>query len=296
MFARILAGGLFSLAGLALLAVNTGNNVVEITRTGWAWDTVAVLVGLALTSALLSLSLAAVWRKSKASAVIGALIIAGCMVTSVTLTVDRIGGVLDDSKQVSRNINGKILRAKAAIKSLSDRIQVQREIEAVECKGYVEGVSNASGWPRCTKAKGLIAAYQDELDTVRRERATLGEIVTVESHSERFLAWVAGPKAGVASEMVRPVITALSLEFGTSLLLSIAGMFFASGPRRVNFERPIRDITPSQSKLQEATVVIRRLAERRGGELPALREVVKIAPDISRTTAWRAIKLLERSY
>jgi hypothetical protein len=98
-------------------------------------DNYAVIVGLAVMTALLSLHLARIWRMSIGFGYAALLVIVGCMTTSVRLTADRIGGVGDDGKRVNRNHNGAIGRVEANIGRWRDKLAMQHPIAVRECRG-----------------------------------------------------------------------------------------------------------------------------------------------------------------
>lgn len=277
---RYCISAIFAIAGLALLVVNTGNNVAEITRTEWAMDTVAVVVGLSIMAALLSLFLARIWGLSWVCGLVALTVTIGCAATSMRLTMDRIGGVDEDSKHGGRVINGRIQRADAEVERLQRLIESQRPIAARECRGHIEGRSDPKRWPNCLTAQGLIDQYEAGMATAKAERVKLGEAVTVERHSERFLGWVFGPNAGRASAMIQPVMIASLLEVGTALLLSIAGLFASSGGRR---QPPIIDVTPidpAVAVLKAGPLSNRQLAARLGwSESRASRHIQALASD-----------------
>jgi len=261
---RYLATFLFMAAGLGLLAVNTGNNLAEINRTAFALDTSAVIVGLAVMSALLSLSVVPIWRLSRPTALLAGVIVLGCMITSVRLTTDRIGGVDDTGRQISRNTNGRIARADQAIAALSKKIEAQRPVAGRECRGYVEGRSSPKLWPKCLTARSLISDYETKLEATQAERGTLGEKVTEARHSERFLTWIAGTRAGTAATMVQPVLIATLLEIGTALLLSISGLFASNARRHTVIDLKPVTLDPVLAVLQRGPLSNRELAKRLG--------------------------------
>jgi hypothetical protein len=221
---RYLISAIFAIAGVGLFSVNTANNLAEINRGAFAWDTSAVIVGLATMSALLSLGLTRIWRTSIGIGCAAALVIVGCMTTSVRLTVDRIGGIEDDGKRVSRNHNGAIDRVEANIARWREKLAVQRPIAALECRGYT-AAANPKVWPKCMTARALIATYEAKLDGARAQRAGLGERISVGRHSERVIDWLFGVSAGRAMTLMQPVLIAGLLEVGTALMLGLAGLF-----------------------------------------------------------------------
>ncbi|MCB1511398.1 MAG: hypothetical protein KDJ36_10885 [Hyphomicrobiaceae bacterium] len=229
---------LFATAGLAVLTVNTGNNLTEINRVTFAWDTTGVIIALAATSALLSFFFGRIWRLSRAAGLAALLIIGGCMTTSVLLTTDRIGAVEEEGKDAGRDRNGRIRRLDQDIARLSEKADAQRPVAARECRGYRDGSSDPKRWPICLTARALMADYE----------TTLGETRDTRRHSEKVLGWAFGPRAGHTIAMTRPVLVALLLEFGTSLLLTVAGLFAPRGRRPepvVIDEGRMIDITPS---------------------------------------------------
>lgn len=239
---------LFATAGLAVLTVNTGNNLTEINRVTFAWDTTGVIIALAATSALLSFFFGRIWRLSTVAGLAALLIIGGCMTTSVLLTTDRIGAVEEEGKDAGRDRNGRIKRLDQDIARLSEKADAQRPVAARECRSYREGSSDPKRWPICLTARALMADYETKLERARAERKALGETRDTRRHSEKVLGWAFGPRAGHTVAMTRPVLVALLLEFGTSLLLTVAGLFAPSGRRPepvvIDGGRMI-DITPS---------------------------------------------------
>ena len=220
----LIFSALFACAGVGLLIINTANNLAEINRVAFAIDTSAVVIGLAAMSALFSLFFAQIWRMSRCWGFLIVVIMIGCMSTSMRLTADRIGDVAETGKQPGRNTNGRITRLDATIGSWEGKLETQRPMAALECRGYTEA-SNPRNWPKCLTARALISQYEARLEATYAERSRLGETLTVERHSERFIAWMFGTKAQRATSLFHPVIIAGLLELGTMAMFGIAGLF-----------------------------------------------------------------------
>ena len=224
---RRVASALFAIVGLAVVSVNTANNVVEINATAWAWDTTAIIVCLSLLSVTCSVFLASIVRVSKIAGVVALVVVTGCMVTSVRLTADRIGGIERDASQAVQNRNGRIARLDRRIADLRSELVVQRAIVARECARFHAKRHKPEDWPKCFNAKARVTAAEAEVPGLVTQRNALGERAVVQRHSERFLGWILGPGAGRASAMIQPVMIALLLEIGGALSLSISGLFLA---------------------------------------------------------------------
>jgi hypothetical protein len=247
MIYRYIPAAIFAIAGSALLAVNVSNNVAEISRVAFAWDTAAVVVGLSGASALLSLFLARIFGLSWLTGLLAAAIILGCTATSVRLTADRIGAVNTDAAQPIIDANEKIGRLEHRIESLRKIIADQTPIEARECARFSPSRHKAEAWPNCFDARGAIAAAQTELPVRLAERNELGEKRDPQGFSARFLGWIAGPRAAAASDMIQPVMMAVLLEAATALLLMVSGLLVPASaqPVRAPIVEQMIDITPA---------------------------------------------------
>lgn len=248
MIYKYIPAAVFAIAGSALLTVNVSNNVAEISRVAFAWDTAAVVVGLSGASALLSLFLARILRLSWLTGIFAAVIIVGCTATSVRLTADRIGSVNTDAAQPIIDANEKIGRLEHRIESLRKIIADQTPIEVRECARFIPSRHKAEGWPNCFDARGKIAAAQTELPARLAERNELGAKRDPSGFSARFLGWMAGPRAAAASDMIQPVMMAVLLEAATALLLMVSGLLAPASSVQVARDpvayREAIDITP----------------------------------------------------
>ena len=264
-FNKYMPAVLFATAGFALLAVNASNNVAEINRAAFAWDTTLIVVGLSGASALLSLFLARIFSLSLLTGLLAAVVVIGCTATSVRLTADRIGGVNQDAAQPIVDANSKIERLDRRIARLREIIVTQTPVEERECARFKPKRHKAENWPNCFDARGKLKAANSELPAQVAKREMLGEKRDPERFTERFLGWVSGPRAAAASGMVQPMMMALLLEAATALLLLVSGLLApVSNARPVAFmpgQPDMLDITP----VVKADPVISLLRQRRRG-------------------------------
>jgi Meiotically up-regulated gene 113 len=93
---KYIAAAAFATAGIGLGVINVWNNAVAVNGGTFVLnDLTALVTGLAVVSAMLALSLAAISRKSKITAALAVIVIAGCVFTSVGYTLARVGDVTD---------------------------------------------------------------------------------------------------------------------------------------------------------------------------------------------------------
>lgn len=214
----------FAIIGIALGSVNCWNNATSINGGTFVWnDLTALVVGLAVVSALLSLALGSLSKRSPILALLSAATIAGCVFTSVGYTLSRVGQMADTHALEGRAHNQRVDDYRQAIVKL----EALRDKEA----------SNKFCGKRCL-------ALQNKLDRYRVSLAALGPKKTVDPAGDRLEA-VFGT-FGLTADGYRtthPVVTAVTLELGTSLLLAISGMF-ASACAACAPRHSLIDITP----------------------------------------------------
>ncbi len=221
----------FATAGVGLGTVNVWNNAMAINDGTFILnDLTAVVAGLAITAALVSLALAMISKRSTVLALLAVFVIAGCTATSLHYTITRVGGVADNGASESIAHNTRIDRAKARTSELRSLITPQMQTEARECRGYIEGRSNPKNWPKCLTARGMLQGYRDELATHTAALASLGAVRVVDPAAERISSAVGGVISPEQYRRVLPLITAGALELGVNLLLAIAGLFVAGSP------------------------------------------------------------------
>ena len=206
---RFLAAVLFGTAGVALGGINVWNNATQVNGGHFAWnDLTAVVLGLAVAGGLLSLAIGAVSRKSKAVAALAVIAVIGCSATSVGYTLARVGSVADSGAADALAHNAKIERAA----KLVEKLDAERKAEAAD-----------GGCGReCRKIEARLAAALHAQDALGARRV-------VDPAGERLEAVTGGWISAKSYHTAHPVIVAGSLELCVSLLLTVAGLFAASG-------------------------------------------------------------------
>ena len=293
---------LFAIAGIALGSVNAWNNAVQVNGGAFELnDLTAVVAGLAIAGAMLSMSLASIAQRSRMVAALAVIAIAGCIATSVGFTLGRIGSVADAGAEKAEAHNAQYWRAKSDIKRLGPRIEKQRQVEALECRGFNPERDKPKIWPKCFTARGLLAAYEKDHQAASASLASLGSRKVVDPAGERLEAVFGG--IGITADGYRtahPVIVAGTLELGVSLLLTIAGLFGATGrhePRII--EGKAIDITPPDpvtALLQREGRALsnREVADRLGITPSAASQRVKLLADagsVSRERIGRTVAI-----
>lgn len=251
---RYLIFAVFTMAGIALGALNVWNNAMAINDGQLVFnDLTGIVAGLAVTGALLSLALGSIAKRSWIVGLMAAVVIVGCTVVSVGYTLKRVGGVSDAGAGDALAHNGRIKRTKGRLADLRSKLEKQREVAARECRGYKPGKSNPAKWPLCLTAQGLVGSYEADIAAANATLNRLGAPRVADSAGQRIEALLGG--VGITAERYRtahPVITAGTLELGVNLLLTVAGLFAASGGQRRRSEAPGKpndgemiDITPA---------------------------------------------------
>lgn len=244
---RYLIAAVFATAGVALGVINTWNNAVQINGGSLIWnDLTAVVAGLAVTGALLSLGLGAIAQRSRLVACLAVVAIIGTIATSVGYTLGRVGSVADTGAADALAHNARLERAEQRVADLRQQV--------------VAEAANGGCGPQCRALKSDLSAAQTQLDALGARRVE-------DPAGERIAAATGGLIPAAAYRTAHPVIVAGTLELGVSLLLSVAGLFAASGQRR-RAPRVI-DITPEPvdpvlQALKAGPVSNRELARRLG--------------------------------
>lgn len=241
---RYLIAFAFASAGVGLGVVNTWNNAMAVNGGTFQWNDLTMLVaGLAITAALLSASLVPVSRMSKMVGVLCMLAIAGCVFVSVGYTLSRVGSVADDGASGALAHNAKIER-------------VEREIKSLTAKRDVEEANGGCG-KNCRN-------IERRLEAQRAALAGLGANRVVDPAGERLEVATFGLLTAARYRTLHPVITATTLELSVSLLLTISGLFAASGKRREPITIDLKPIDPVSIALQSGPASNRELAKRLG--------------------------------
>lgn len=225
---NIIPFALFASAGVALGVINAWNNATAINGGSFQWNDLTMLVvGLAVTGALLS---AAMWSLFGRSIIVGLVCLAtviGCTTTSLHYTLHRVGGASDTGAAEALDHNARIDSATTKVKNLTTA-------ERDEC---ATGIG-----PLCRDKRRKLAAAEVAL-------AALGARRVVDPSAERVSRAMFGMVSAEQYRTALPMITAASLELGCNLLLVVAGLFAPSGSSRNRrdsvIEGEARDITPS---------------------------------------------------
>lgn len=213
--------------GIGLGAINVWNNAIAINGGDFVLnDLTALVAGLALLAALLSVSLGAVTRKSTVAGVLCVLAIAGCVFTSVGYTLGRVGSVADSGASEALSHNARIELVESEVRALTEK----RDAEE----------ANGGCGPQCR-------AIEKRLEAQRATLAGLGSRMVVDPAGERLEAVTGGWLTAAQYRTAHPVVTAATLELGVSLLLTIAGLFWPkhTAPRLAPVVGEMIDITPA---------------------------------------------------
>jgi hypothetical protein len=273
MLKNIVLGGLFATVGLVVAVVNVINNAVSVNNGTFAWnDVTGVVIGLALASALFSLSLGLVWKRSAITSLLMMVAVAGCVMTSVGYTLSRLGDLADTGVSAAVAHNEQRKRLSSEIIVLTD----ERNQEARrDRRGRISAKRG-----RCGKK---CQAIEDKIEARKLALAKLGPAKSVDPAGQRLeaaLGW-----AGVTADGYRkalPVVTAGTLELSISLLLTIAGMFLASGvPVRSGRIIDVTPIDPVVEQLRLSGAASNRELSKRLGwsEAKTSRQVKRLCAD-----------------
>lgn len=242
---RYIAALLFASAAVALLATNILNNATAINDGVLVFnDLTAVVGGMAIAGALLSLSFGAVASRSRLVALAALLTVVGCTITSVHYTLSRIGGVADTSsaqggtyERQKKLIEAEIADRQADVTTWEQEVAKAEKGIALECKGRPPKSLDRESWPKCR-------SYDDEADLARANVAKFSGLVSKERQTLRALG--APPATDPAAKRLEalvglpvatyrnaiPVVTAFSLEGAVNLLFLISGLFMAGGRKQ----------------------------------------------------------------
>ena len=277
---RLLATALFGAAGIALGAINVWNNATQVNGGTFVLnDLTAIVLGLAVAGALLSLALGAIRQRSTLTTGLAVIAIIGCSATSVGYTLGRVGSAADTGAEAAQAHNARIDRTEAEIARLRGLVTAQASIAANQCIGFKPGVSDERRWPKCNTARNLVAGYEAQIATEQKTLAQLGAPRVADPAGERLEAVSGGLITAHAYRTAHPVIVAGALELSVSLLLTIAGLFAASGARAPK----VIDVTPVDPvervlRAQRAAITNRELAQLAGiSEASAHRTVKALA-------------------
>jgi len=269
MFTYMLAA-IFAIAGVALGAVNVWNNAIAINGGTFVLnDLTAIVAGLAILSALLSLALGSIAQHARVVAALAVATIIGCTFVPVGYTLNRVGGVADAKAGGAMAHNRQIERTRKQIASLGPKLDEQRMIAARECRGYVAGKSKAKRWPNCLTARGLIANYEADLAASNAALTRLGAYRVSDPAGRRLEALFGALMPAKRYQVAHPVVTAVTLELGVALLLTIAGIFATGGVSRRRVPTVIdataTEISPVVTALRSAGAASNRELARRLG-------------------------------
>ena len=220
---KYVAAVAFAIAGVGLGVINAWNNALAINGGQFVVnDLTALVAGLAIVSAMLSLALGEISRQSKVTAALAVLLICGCAFASVGYTLSRVGLVADNGVSDALGHNGEIER-------------IEREITSLVGKRDLEESKGGCG-PSCR-------AIERRLEGQRAALAGLGSRKVVDPAGERLEAVTGGWLTADRYRTLHPVVVAGTLELGVSLLLTVAGLF-ADSSRKA----PVAmDITPGHA-------------------------------------------------
>jgi hypothetical protein len=248
----------FASVGIALLFTNIWNNAAAINGGELVFnDLTAVVAGMAIGGALLSISIGAVAKKSTVGALLSMLLILGCTATSVHYTLSRIGGVADSSVAVGDNHarQSKLLAAEIDGHKKSAEIWEQRLTDAKtgianECNGKPPKSLNRKSWPNCRShddsadiARDKLASLSAQISTARSALINMGPAPVTSPVAQRYADLVGIPVATYRNAM--PIVTAFSLEGLVNMLFVIAGLFMASVPNTSSAPiHQMKDVTP----------------------------------------------------
>lgn len=277
---KLLAVALFGAAGVGLGAINVWNNATQVNGGTFVLnDLTAVVLGLAVAGALLSLALGSLRQRSILTTAFAVLAVIGCSATSVGYTLGRVGQAADSGAETAEAHNAQIERTAAEISRLRGLVGTEAPIAARECAGFKPGVSDVRRWPKCTASRTLIAGYESRIADEQQTLAALGGRHVADPAGARIAAVTGGLITADAYRTAHPVIVAGALELSVSLLLTIAGLFAASDRRA----HRIIDITPTDPvervlRAQRAALTNRELAQLAGiSEASAHRSVKALA-------------------
>lgn len=215
-----IAAAIFAIVGGSLGCINVWNNATQVNGgTFVVNDLTAVVCGLAVASALLSLALGAIAKRSAITTALAVVAIIGCTITSVGYTLGRVGDAADQGAAAALAHNAQIERAEALVSQLDN----ERKEEA----------ANGGCKTECKK-------IEKRLDDARASLAALGVRQVTDPAGERIEAISGGWITAVGYRTAHPAIVAGALEISVSLLLTIAGLFAASPQRQAT----VIDITP----------------------------------------------------
>jgi len=220
---KYIIAALLASAGVALGVINVWQNAVAINGAVEFNDLTAFVAAIAVLAALASLLAGVVRRRWPLAALFGALIVAGCTITSVHYTLTRIGGQADTSATTALEHNARLAQAAENVSFL---------------RGEVKAEAARGGCGRkCQDLKADLNAAQAVL-------VGLGSRRVVDSAAERVEAATGGLWAAPHYRVALPVIQAITIEAGVAWLLFMSGQFFGLSLRtRPRFRTEVMEPT-----------------------------------------------------
>lgn len=238
---RYAIGGVLATAALAGLAVDTWSNYEAMTAgKGFNMDVGAYVIGIALLGALAGLCFPLAFKHNKVAGIVLVLGWLFGVIFSIGASIDRVGAAKDGKVQARQTVNARVTRAEAAVERYQKRLDNQRSVAARECRGYREGKSKPSRWPKCLTARDLMQQYEARLDAAIAKRDGLGITGATDPGGARIEALFLGAITAKQWRTYHPIMGVMALTALFNGLLLVAGSMLAgtshAAPRVIEAE------------------------------------------------------------
>ena len=229
---------------VALSLVNWWLSSIAANNGVFVFNDMTALIGVNQVLAVVASS-AAVWLwtvKQRSWSVVAVVVVLGCTVTDMHYTIKRVGSMSDTGVEDARGHNVLISRAYTRVEEL------KADVRAEAARGG------------CGKQCRIIKA---DLAQAQMTLASLGARRVEDSAAERVSAAFGGRFTPDQYRKALPVITAVALSLGCSLLFAMVTIMAMAG--QVAAQRII-DVTPNPviAELEQGATSNRELAKRLG--------------------------------
>jgi hypothetical protein len=254
---KIAAALAIASAGLAAILVNTWNNAVSINNGEFVInDLTAVVIILAVGSAILSAMFGYIWRRAKALALFALLLMVCCSLTSFSYTVNRLGFMADAGVADALSHNNAIEAIKGDIEALEKShawFVKERNAEAKRDKYGRVSKKHGKCSTKCLALQKKVDAHVAEISAAKAKLAAMGGVRSVDPGGSRLanaahsLGWSSFTAIGWRNMV--PLASSIALEGTGPALLILSGMMF--GGLRIGSSRQIIDVTPIDPVIEQ---------------------------------------------